>query len=558
LNFSNIILLLGTIKYLRFTQIVYQFYYKLRSVYRKTINFHYLLSKSSISFCLKIQPAIPANLSNNQKCFTFLNISKSFSNGIDWNYPNFGKLWTYNLTYFDFLQQEKINKETGLKLIYDFIDQQVKINDGLEPFPISLRGINWIKFLSKHSIHNRKISDSLFSQYDILMNNLEYHLLGNHLLENGFSLLFGAYYFQDEKLYKKSKQILINELEEQLLKDGAHFELSPMYHQLLLFRILDCINLVMNNPYKDKELISFLENKARLMLDWINTITFNNGDIPLFNDSARHIAPTTKQLNEYANSLNLKFIPIATGIQDSKLTESGYRKIENKKYEMVVDVGNIGPDYIPGHAHADTFNFELYIDQKPFIVDTGISTYEKNELRQLERSTESHNTVVVNNKNQSQVWGGFRVGKRAKIIDLKEDDSHIVASHNGYKKIGVIHQRSFKTKEIEIEIKDTLIGKKVQGKAYFHFHPSIKNIVIENDQVIFPDLNHKISFSGNHVKIERKMYDYALGFNKTQKSIVIQVTFVEELVSNILIKGSSLSKENLRSFSSPFRVGVPR
>ena len=83
----------------------------------------------------------------------------------------------------------------------------------------------------------------------ILLDNLEYHLLGNHLLENGFSLLFGAYYFQDENLYKKAKEILEKELNEQILDDGAHFELSPMYHQLMLFRVLDCINLVKHNQW---------------------------------------------------------------------------------------------------------------------------------------------------------------------------------------------------------------------------------------------------------------------------------------------------------------------
>ena len=29
--------------------------------------------------------------------------------------------------------------------------------------------------------------------------------------------------------------------------------------------------------------------------------------------------------------------------------------------------------------------------------------------------TKSHNTVTVENKNQSDVWGAFRVGKRAKV-----------------------------------------------------------------------------------------------------------------------------------------------
>ena len=46
-------------------------------------------------------------------------------------------------------------------------------------------------------------------------------------------------------------------------------------------------------------------------------------------------------------------------------------------YELFIDVGNIGPDYQPAHAHSDTFNFELIKGDNPIFVDTGISTYEK-------------------------------------------------------------------------------------------------------------------------------------------------------------------------------------
>ena len=88
-------------------------------------------------------------------------------------------------------------------------------------------------------------------------------MLGNHLLENAFSLLFGAYYFQDEKLYNKSKDLLISELNEQVLKDGAHFELSPMYHQIILLRLLDSIQLIkLNSEWKKDDLFSFLEAKS--------------------------------------------------------------------------------------------------------------------------------------------------------------------------------------------------------------------------------------------------------------------------------------------------------
>ncbi|MBW2998538.1 heparinase II/III family protein, partial [Candidatus Woesearchaeota archaeon] len=351
------------------------------------------------------------------------------------------------------------------------------------------------------------------------------------LLENGFSLLFGAYYFEDVKLYNKAKKILIAELNEQILDDGAHFELSPMYHQLMLLKVMDCVNLVKNNSYKNQELLYFLKEKADIMLDWINAMTFRNGDIPLFNDSAKHIAPTTSELNDYAKKLNLN----SQRRVNNHLTVCGYRKYVQSRYELIVDMGNIGPNYIPGHAHADTFNFELHVDNKPFIVDTGISTYEKNELRQRERSTESHNTVVINDTNQSQVWGGFRVGERAKIIEIRENENQIIACHDGYKNLGVFHKRLFKTRKKNIKIKDFLIGKKVDAKAYIHFHPCIRNIFITSNHIHLLDIDCHIQFKGTSLMIEKKTYNYAFGFNKTQKSIVLEVSFKEELITAISI-----------------------
>ena len=78
-----------------------------------------------------------------------------------------------------------MTKEQGLELIRKFISQISDNREGLEPYPISLRGINWIKFLTIHDISDKEIDFSLYAQYQILLDNLEYHLLGNHLLENG-------------------------------------------------------------------------------------------------------------------------------------------------------------------------------------------------------------------------------------------------------------------------------------------------------------------------------------------------------------------------------------
>ena len=530
---KKLIQLYHTLKYLKQKQFTYRFYYLLRNIFRGVINYQYPILIPTIAKKIILEQHQPFDIYNiyENNTFTFIGITHTFQeNKIDWNYSEYGKLWNYNLTYFDFLQQENMGKEVGLSLIKNFINYPQTIRGKKMPFPISLRNINFIKFISRENIKDKEINSFLFNQYFILMDNLEYHILGNHLLENGFSLLFGAYYFEDEKLYKKASEILREELSEQILNDGAHFELSPMYHQIMLFRTLDCINLVKNNSWKNKNLLNFLIKKAQLMLGWLENISYKNGDIPLFNDSAKGIAPTSSELFQYAKKLNLEVRKIA-------LNESGYRKKENEYYECIVDVGNIGPDYIPGHAHSDTFNFELVVNNLPVIVDTGLSTYETGQRRTVERSTSSHNTVEINGKNQTEVWGGFRVARRAKIIQLKEDTHTIEATHDGYKHKGFLHTRKWEFEKKKITIIDTIIGDKVGNSiGYLHFHPDI--IVELNKNSIMTSLI-RISFS-NIDTLSISRYNKCNNFNQKRTSTVVIIKFKKTMRMEIIFNESSI------------------
>jgi hypothetical protein len=197
---SKLILLVNTLKYLKLRQIYYQFYYRIRTrLFNKEYTKHLLTQPKPLNWNSSF---VNSNTFNGTNAFTFLNQSYKFKSVIDWNFGLYGKLWTYNLNYFDFLNQEEITKNKGLRLIRDYIDQDKNLKDGKESYPISLRGINWVKFLSKHGISDGNINQTLYNYYQILINNLEFHLLGNHLLENGYSLLFGEYYFRDKKLYE--------------------------------------------------------------------------------------------------------------------------------------------------------------------------------------------------------------------------------------------------------------------------------------------------------------------------------------------------------------------
>ncbi len=516
-----------TIKYLKIKQIRFQLYYRLRAKVLILFHIKQTLSITKEGYPVKLIPWIEKANTFNDFSFTFLNLNRSFNpTEIDWDYDEYGKLWTLNLNYFDFLLQPKVSSDTGEFLITDFINKLNQRTIALDSYTISLRGINWIKFFSKFKVQSSKFDNSLFAQYKILYNTLEYHLLGNHLLENAFSLLFGAFYFRDMRFYNKAKQILKIQLKEQILLDGAHFELSPMYHQTILDRLLDCINLLKNNHQFENQdnLFHLMQGKVEKMIFWLNSMTFSKGDFPLLNDSTVNIAPTTNQLLEYTKRLNLK--PVTYNL---KLSDSGYRRYNGDNYECIIDVGQIGPDYIPGHAHADTFNFVLNINSKPFIVDTGISTYEKNKQRSVERSTSAHNTVLIDNKNSSDVWGGFRVSKRAKVKILTENNSNITAVHNGYNTIKITHLRKWKFKTDSIIITDELSCYEKRGLAFLHFAPEF--IPHKMNNAIITDYA-KIEFS-NAKSIILKEENIPVSYNTFKKHYII-ITEFESMLKTVI------------------------
>ena len=411
----NFGLLLRTVIHLKPRQVIFQ-------VKNRLVKVRYVpLSAPAVKVSgFKTEP-IPRYKSLGGNRFTFLNLEHEY---IGWNFTDNGMLWAYNQNYFDWLNQKGMAADEGCKWIDKFIEELPSNRVGLDPYPIALRSINWIKFFCKYTETATKYRlDSLYSQERLLEKKQEYHLLANHLLEDAFALYIGAAFFGDERLLKEAKQLLLGQLKEQILPDGAHYEQSPMYHCILLDRLLDCINIGERMAVNGVELRKY----ASLMLGHLESVIWEDGSIPLLNDAAYGIAPMPEQLFDYAKRLYVKWEAIP-------MKECGYRKMRNERMEAIVDVGNITATYQPGHTHADTFNYELRIDGKPFVVDTGVSTYNKNERRQLERSTVAHNCVVVDGKDSSEVWGGFRVGKRCHTDLTDLTDNVIEASHDGFAK----------------------------------------------------------------------------------------------------------------------------
>lgn len=515
-------LLFNTVRHLKAIQVFYQVYYRLRPVKNLA---HYTVESKDVDFArLDFKFHVPVLDAVKQKhIFYFLNLSQRFVNEVDWDFQQYGKLWNYNLQYFNYLGQDQLDNELKVSLLLDVNKWLMSGQLKLEPYPVSLRVMNIIRYCSSNEVKNQSIINSTYLQIKYLRQHLEYHILGNHLLENAFALMMGGYAFSEQQWKKKAQELLYKELDEQILGDGGHFELSPMYHQIILFRVLELIEWYSKTDNLDPSFLMYIREKALSMLNWLKQITFKNGDIPHFNDSAIDITLSSEQLFDYAKHLGLINFPSV------KLNESGYRKFEVGAYECIVDVAAIGSSYQPGHSHADALSFILYHNNRPFLVEAGTSTYQIGERRNYERSTAAHNTIEINSINQSEVWGGFRVGKRAKVNISNESPLQLLAEHDGYlHNFGVLHKRRFNFTNDDIHIVDD-IGQ-ASGIARFHFHPDCIVEVSGNDVDVKGVAT--ISLENSDV-ISLEKYDYANGFNKYLEATELVVNFKNRNVISI-------------------------
>ena len=78
---------------------------------------------------------------------------------------------------------------------------------------------------------------SLSKQISVLENTMEHHILGNHLWLTQRHLFLVVFFLMGDTVgvVAKGLKTLDAELVEQFLFDGSHFELSPMYHSIMLW-----------------------------------------------------------------------------------------------------------------------------------------------------------------------------------------------------------------------------------------------------------------------------------------------------------------------------------
>ena len=427
--------------------------------------------------------------------FHFLNQSLKFDGVILWNTKNASHLWRYHLHYFDYLESLTVLQAVGgdgaerawnqfRRLILCWVDGNRQIQgDGWHPYTVSLRLVNWLtaaelffERIENDPVFERRFVGSLAAQAFFLSENLELDVRGNHLLENLRALIWVGTGLDSPKAQgwlSVALALLRKELVEQVLSDGGHFERCPGYHVVVLRRLMEIGHRLRNST---ASMPIYLEDTVHRMLEFLKILRTPNGGVPLLKDTAVDSHPPVDEvLTEGALLLKdrrffagaptclrtfLLFgkeglcwfksggetVPSGSG-NTHFLPESGYVCSQTKGGDFFIwDVGRPCPDYLPAHAHADLFTFDLWIGGRPWVVDSGVYEYTAGNWRDFFRATRAHSTLELNGVNQSDVYSSFRVGRRARVhgVACKRVRQGVWLAqgyHDGYEHLGALHRR---------------------------------------------------------------------------------------------------------------------
>jgi uncharacterized heparinase superfamily protein len=432
--------------------------------------------------------------------YTWLNRTLTLPS-VDWNSRYESHLWNYQLHYFEYAvwcarslveRGDERPMRRCQALIEDWIERaRPGVSDGWEPYPVSLRVVNWIYayVLLARIYDDASFMDrwrgSIYRQLDFLRGHLEHHLLANHILKNAKALVVGGLFFGDNpsatEWLETGRRLLWRELNEQVLPDGGHFERSPMYHAVALADFVECYALLRGLDRQPKDVSGRIQSMARFLL----AMSYQNDTLALFNDSANLIESRPCLIVQAAEEIGGPFVSKVAGVESFE--KSGYftwKSVDGSE-RIIIDCGPPAADYNMAHAHCDVLSFELWMAGRPIVIDSGVHGYDGDEFREYSRSTRAHNTVCFDGREQSEFWGTFRVARRAEILSAQADGDvnwfKFRGSYSPFYDRGLKHEREILREENgDWVVTDSVTGvERSRATSFVHVHPDV--IVSETD-----------------------------------------------------------------------------
>lgn len=444
---------------------------------------------------------------------------------------------------------------------------------------VSIRALSWI--ISLEFLYMSDLDKDLKLLRDLntgILNMVEYtnkhhskfSSANNHLIvEMAIIGISGVIYGKNE-WYEKAISILNEQLFCQNYVDGVNKEHS-LHYQCFVMEAVTLLMLILKRndiqfPDSWDELLAKMSKFIADNMD-TNYSVFQLGDcdegklLDLNGSQSNHYKyvleltsvylkrkyVSLKEVHENINWLysEKEIVEIEQVYENNKLKcyqHGGYTIIKHSEVDnilLVFDHAELGYGNIAAHGHADALSFNISVNGYKVFIDPGTYIYHvKIDERNYFRRTINHNTVCINNKDQSELRGSFLWGRKAhahiKQCELNINNEVISAWHDGYTPI--IHERrlSFGKPNILI-IDDHLDGENFDWCFTLMLHPDINITQIIKNKVILT--------TGNNDKI----FLIADGGDEfLQEDIFVSETYGCKVSSKALrIRGYSASDKNL-------------
>jgi hypothetical protein len=339
-----------------------------------------------------------------------------------------------------------------------------------------------------------------------------------HLLGEAAALFFiGVLYPQipsSDRWKKKGLEILLQQAETQVHRDGVYFEQSLYYHVYALDLFLHVRLLASRNKI---DIPANFDEVLKKMLAVVKTLSqsgpplgFGDDDAGrLFNarrNRARHMtdplaigavlfqdeqlrAAATlteesiwlfgQQAATFLSGTSLPLPPRAQSFPDAGIYISAGS--ENSSQELVIDAGPLGA-MRAGHGHADALSVKYSANGQPCLVDSGTFCYiSSGDERNSYRGTAAHNTLRVDELDQAVLDGPFAwknlPAVRADAWIVGETFTYFSGSHTGYLRLNdpVLHRRSvFHLLKSFWMVRDVVEGNAAHVlETFWHFDPRL-------------------------------------------------------------------------------------
>src|SRR5690606_34427497 len=315
------------------------------------------------------------------------------------------------------------------------------------PYAASQRLTAWLKFLaaeapSADSTQARRLARECLRLADYVGWMLERDIEANHLLKNLFSLALCDLLLRSEQAAQASVVAYVDELERQLLGDGGHYELCPMYHARVLLAARE-LNLLIPPEGEPARRLSDLISR---MESWLEILRAGSRAWANINDSWT-LPDVARRV--WANR-PWEALPSLIHLRDSGLVRGN-----RGRWRGLVAVGSVSPTFNPGHSHSDVLSLILHHDQVPLLVDPGVLHYSPNDERRFLKSCHAHNGPCLRDRDHTELVGSFRVGRAGRAFHVRtrsaEDEHAASAALQGYAGMQIHRTIASRTDEVVIE-----------------------------------------------------------------------------------------------------------